>query len=144
MTRMLGAVALAIVVCAPVSTASAQLLAAKDGPVVYGHHHLNVTSLDAHRKFWVDTLGGTAVTIGGDRTEIIKFPNTFIFMRAQGPSGPTKGASVDHVGFSVSNLPAMIDRAKTNGYAMVTAEHAPPSARARPHRLRGEESRTIL
>jgi hypothetical protein len=41
--------------------ASAQLLAAKDGPVVYGHHHLNVTSIDAHKKFWVETLGGKSV-----------------------------------------------------------------------------------
>ncbi len=29
----------------------------KDAPVVVGHYHLNVTSIDAHRKFWVDTLG---------------------------------------------------------------------------------------
>ena len=35
-------------------TASAQLIAAKDGPIVYGHHHLTVTDLAAHRKFWVD------------------------------------------------------------------------------------------
>ena len=46
------------------SQASAQLLAAKDGPIVYGHHHLNVTSIDAHKRFWVDTLGGRAVKVG--------------------------------------------------------------------------------
>ena len=27
------------------SPASAQLLAAKDAPIAYGHHHLNVTSI---------------------------------------------------------------------------------------------------
>ena len=36
-----------------------------DAPVVVGHFHLNVTSVDAHKKFWVDTLGGTAVKFGG-------------------------------------------------------------------------------
>ena len=42
--------------------APAQLLAAKDGPVVYGHHHLNVTSIDEHKKFWT-TLGGRPVKV---------------------------------------------------------------------------------
>jgi hypothetical protein len=52
------------------SDASAQLVAAKDGPVVYGHHHLNVTSIDAHKKFWVDTLGGKSVKVGTSRTRL--------------------------------------------------------------------------
>ena len=50
-------------VVAVVSTASAQLTAAKEGPVVYGHHHLNVTSIDEHKKFWT-ILGGTPIKIG--------------------------------------------------------------------------------
>src|SRR4029078_5805551 len=29
-------------------------------PVVVGHFHLNVTSVEAHKKFWADTLGGQA------------------------------------------------------------------------------------
>ena len=66
-------VVLAGLSCAP--AASAQLLAAKDGPVVYGHHHLNVTSLDAHRKFWIDTLGGTPVKLGTIPNDIVMFPN---------------------------------------------------------------------
>ena len=37
---------------------SAQLTAAKDGPIVYGHHHLNTTNVAAQKKFFVDTLGG--------------------------------------------------------------------------------------
>ena len=31
------------------SKASAQLAAAKDGPIVYGHHHLNTTNMDAEK-----------------------------------------------------------------------------------------------
>ena len=38
--------------------ASAQLLAAKDGPIVYGHHHLSTANIEAQKKFLVDTLGG--------------------------------------------------------------------------------------
>ena len=69
--------------------ASAQLSAAKDGPVAYGHHHVNATSIAAHKKFFVDALGGVPVTIGG--REIIKFPNVFVFLREQAPKGGSVG-----------------------------------------------------
>src|SRR4051794_39778554 len=75
-------IAFALVLCLPASHASAQLVAAKDGPIVYGHHHLNVTSVDEHKKFWVNTLGGVVVTIGTNKREIIKFPNALLFMNA--------------------------------------------------------------
>src|SRR5437762_6286831 len=95
-------VALATLAMVAVTTrAFAQLTTAKDGPIVYGHHHLNVTNVEDHKKFWVDTLGGTAVTIGTSTTDIIRFPNVFIFLRAQAPKGPTKGSTVNHIGFSV-------------------------------------------
>ena len=41
----------------------AQLTAAKDGPVVYGHHHLNTRTWPPEETF-VDTLGGVAITSG--------------------------------------------------------------------------------
>ncbi|MSO45904.1 MAG: hypothetical protein EXQ59_03945 [Acidobacteria bacterium] len=44
--------------------ASAQLDAAKDGPIVYGHHHLNVTSVEVHKKFGIETQGGAAAALG--------------------------------------------------------------------------------
>ena len=50
----------ALLVLSTASTASAQLASAKEGPIVYGHHHLNTTNVDAQKKFFVDTLGGTA------------------------------------------------------------------------------------
>src|ERR1044071_7616170 len=98
MKRLL--IVLALFVWLP-SNASAQLLAAKDGPIVYGHHHLNVTSVDQHKKFWVNTLGGTAITIGTNKREIIRFPNALLFMNAMAPSGGTKGTTMNHIGFSV-------------------------------------------
>jgi hypothetical protein len=61
------------------STASAQLVAAKDGPIVYGHHHLNTTNMDAQKKFFVDTLGGTLIKIGTNNAEVVRFPNVLIF-----------------------------------------------------------------
>jgi catechol 2,3-dioxygenase-like lactoylglutathione lyase family enzyme len=113
----------ALFVTVPAGPVSAQLLAAKDGPIVYGHHHLNVTSVDEHKKFWVDTLGGTAIRAGN--FDVIKIPNVLIFLSARPRTGPTKGSSLDHIGFSVPNLRQMIDKVKANGYQMVTAEEVP-------------------
>jgi predicted enzyme related to lactoylglutathione lyase len=129
MNRRFVVVALAVLLLAPASRASAQLLAAKDGPIVYGHHHLAVTSVADHKKFWVDTLGGAAVTIGTNNQEIIKFPNALLFMRAMAPTGGSKGTTVNHIGFSVPNLRTVVDKAKANGYKMVTAEEAPAAVK---------------
>jgi len=110
-----------------VAPASAQLVAAKDGPIVYGHHHLNASNLEAARKFWVDTLGGTLGMIGTNNTEVIKIPNALIFMRNQKPTGGTKGTTFDHMGFSVPNLRQTLDRMKANGYRIITAAEAAPN-----------------
>jgi catechol 2,3-dioxygenase-like lactoylglutathione lyase family enzyme len=110
-----------------VNDASAQLTAAKDGPVVYGHHHLNATNVDAQKKFFVDTLGGVAIKVGTNNLEIVKFPNVLIFFRTvKEPPGGTRGTVVNHIGFAVSNLRATVDKLKAGGYTMITATEAPP------------------
>jgi predicted enzyme related to lactoylglutathione lyase len=127
MNRLLSVVVLALLVFAPASNASAQLTAAKDGPVVYGHHHLNVTNVDEAKKFWVDALGGVLTKFGTNNIEIIKFPNALMFMRAQKPTGGTKGTTVDHIAFSVTNLREVVDRIKAGGFRIVTSSEAPPN-----------------
>src|SRR5215510_14610634 len=112
-------------VLAPFTPVLAQLLVAKDGPVVYGHHHLNVTSIDAHKKFFVETLGGTLIKVGTNNAEIVKFPNVLIFFRQQAPTGGSKGSTANHIGFSVPNLRPVIDRIKAGGFKMVTRSEAP-------------------
>jgi len=129
MNRMFCVVALALFVLAPVSNASAQLIAAKDGPIVYGHHHLNVTDMDQARKFWVDTIGGVLIKVGPENREIIKFPNALMLLRVQKPTGGSKGTTVDHIGFSVKNLRQVVDRIKAGGFHMVTAAEAPPNVK---------------
>jgi catechol 2,3-dioxygenase-like lactoylglutathione lyase family enzyme len=104
--------------------ASAQLLAAKDGPVVYGHHHLNVTNIDEHKKFWVDLLGGKAIKVGTSPNEIVMFPNVLVFLRQQPPTGGTKGTTVNHIAFAVKDVRQMRDTAKAAGYRIVTREEA--------------------
>ena len=129
MNRFFSVVVLMLLVIAPASTASAQLLAAKDGPIVYGHHHLNVTNLDEAKKFWVDAIGGVLIKVGPENREIIKFPNALMLLRAQKPTAGSKGSTVDHIGFSVKNLRQVVDRIKAGGFRMVTSAEAPPNVK---------------
>lgn len=105
--------------------ASAQLHAT--GPVVNGHYHLNVSDVAAHRRFWIDTLGGKPGVFAG-RTPIAMFPDALVFMREQAPTGGSIGTTVDHVGFSVPDLGKVVDRLVAAGYRMVTAEQSPPGS----------------
>ena len=129
MNRMRALLVIVVLVLAPASSAHAQLLAAKDGPIVYGHHHLAVSDVAAHKKFWVDTLGGVAVTIGTQNREIIKFPNALLFMNPGMPTGGSRGSTVNHIGFSVPNLRQTVEKLKADGYKMVTASEAPPTVK---------------
>jgi catechol 2,3-dioxygenase-like lactoylglutathione lyase family enzyme len=109
------------------TAASAQTLMA-DGPVIYGHHHFNTTDLAAQKRFFVDTLGGKAATIGTNHVEVIEFPNVFLFFRPmQKPTGGTIGTTVNHVGFSVPDLKPVVAKLKANGYKMITSESVAPT-----------------
>ena len=118
MTRPLTFLALALVLSP--SAASAQLTLARDNPIVYGHHHIAASDINAHKKFFIDALGGAAGTFGPNKVEIVKFPNVLIFFRQQPPTGGTKGTTVNHIGFSVPDLKKAVARIKANGYPMIT------------------------
>jgi catechol 2,3-dioxygenase-like lactoylglutathione lyase family enzyme len=120
MKRLFVSVISALLVLSSTSNASAQLVAAKDGPVVYGHHHLNASNVEAQKKFFVDTLGGTAIKFGANNADVVKFPNVLIFFRQQAPTGGTIGTTVNHIGFSVPNLRQTVDKIKANGFKMIT------------------------
>jgi catechol 2,3-dioxygenase-like lactoylglutathione lyase family enzyme len=90
------------------------------------HHHLNVTRIDQHHHFFVDTLGGTPVSGRSGSEAIVRFPNVLIVLRQQPPTGGTKGTTVNHFAFGVPDIRQMVDTVKAAGYPMVTrAEVAP-------------------
>src|SRR5262249_5389648 len=108
----------------------AQLTPAKDDRIIFGHLHLHPTSLDAHKKFWNETLGGQGITFGGN-IQAMKFPLDWTPTKGLGPTinltssqyttpptGGTKGTTVNHVGFGVPDLAATVARAKAAGYVI--------------------------
>src|SRR5215213_2726769 len=102
---------------------SAQLLN-KDAPVIVGHYHLNVTSVAEHKKFWVDTLGGTAMKIG--TVDVIRFPDVYLFLNVQKPTGPTRGTALDHIGFAVPDVPAATTKIVAAGYQLTVGREPVP------------------
>jgi catechol 2,3-dioxygenase-like lactoylglutathione lyase family enzyme len=109
--------------------APAQLLN-KDAPVIAGHYHLNVTSVGEHKKFWADTLGGTAIRIGAE--DVIRFPDIFLFLRQQPPSGGTRGSTLDHIGFAVPDVPKMTAKVVANGFGLTVGREPGPGQTASP------------
>jgi predicted enzyme related to lactoylglutathione lyase len=123
---------LAGLLAVPATSSHAQILVGKEGPVVYGHHHLNTTDMAAQKKFFVDTLGGTVRHIGtGTRAQdIIEFPNVQLWFRPmQSPTGGTIGTTVNHIGFSVNNIRAVVTKVKANGYKMITTDSVAPTVK---------------
>ena len=124
----------ALLLLAGASSASAQL--STDGPVVYGHHHFYVSSIDVQKKFWVDALGGVdAGNLGPAPVAVIRFPNVQVLLSERVPTGGTRGTSVNHVGFKVPNLRAMVDKVKDAGYPIVSREDLPPAVNVDEHGL---------
>jgi len=108
------------------SSTFAQIVSHPEAPVRVGHYDLNVTSIDAHKKFWVDTLGGTAMKFG--TIDVVKFPDAFIFLRMRKPTGPTRGTAFDHIGFAVPSVPAMAMKLAAAGYQETTGREPAPGA----------------
>ena len=102
--------ALALLLATP---ASAQLAAANDAGVSWGHIHMNVTDVDAHTGIWVEHFGGRVVDFDFVRT--ISLPNVIIMLNEQAPSGGTRGSSLDHFGFSVPDVAAFLERWRAAG-----------------------------
>lgn len=109
--------------CGP-APASAQLVSHADAPIRIGHYHLNVTSIEAHKKFWVDTLGGKAMKFDG--IDAVEFPDALIYLRVHKPAGPTRGTAFDHIGFAVPNVPAMAMKLAAAGYRETTGREPKP------------------
>lgn len=82
-----------------------------------GHLHLNTTDLEASRKFWVDFMGAEIVKLGS--AEVYKFPDTIVAVRKSTVSGGSEGSAVNHLGFKVRNLAAMLEKCEKAGFPIV-------------------------
>lgn len=105
----------------------AQLTTTGQGPVVYGHHHINASDIAAHKRFWIEGLGGNVATIGTADREIFSFPNVLVFVTERAPSGGSRGTVLNHVGFETPDIFTAVAHLQAMGYAMITREELPDS-----------------
>jgi catechol 2,3-dioxygenase-like lactoylglutathione lyase family enzyme len=83
-------------------------------PVAFHHIHLTSTDQEKLRAWYVKTFGATAGTRGTFLAAMI--PGGEVdFRKGQEPSAPTKGRSLDHIGFEVKGLEAFCKKLEASG-----------------------------
>jgi len=118
----------AAVACLALARPATAQLQNTEAPVVVGHFHMMVTSVAEHRKFWVDTLGGTAAKIGS--ADVVRFPGIVLFFDQKKPSGPNRGTAFDHIGFAVPDVPALTTKIVAAGYGLTSGREPVPGKEA--------------
>ncbi len=93
--------------------AGAQLAPPNGAGITMGHIHLFVKDVEAQKKFWTATMGGTVVQNGP--LMLIQFPGVYIMLRQADPAGPPAGSIVDHFGFAWKDLPTTLAKWKADG-----------------------------
>ena len=72
--------------------------------VKLGHVHLTVKDVEAQRRFWTDTMGGTLAK--NSTLTMIQFPGLFILLQEGDPTAPPAGSVVDHFGLVLKDINA--------------------------------------
>jgi catechol 2,3-dioxygenase-like lactoylglutathione lyase family enzyme len=99
-----------VLLCVPLLTpAAAQLLPPNQAGMTMGHVHLNVHSVEAQQKFWVEQFGATVVRSG------VKLPGMLILFQQQEPTGGMEGTVLDHLGLRVRSLAETLARLRSAG-----------------------------
>ena len=84
----------------------AQLLPPNEAGLTMGHVHLNVTDIEAHKKFWTEHFGATPLAKEG--LQGVRVPGMLILLTKRDPTHATQGTVLDHFGFKVRSLPEML------------------------------------
>ena len=99
-TALVGAV-IAAAVLARTGPVDAQLFPS-DAGMTMGHVLLNVSDVAAHRNFWTTQFNAKPVRVG--TLEGVTVPGVVILFRAQAPTGPSEGSTINHLGLKLSKL----------------------------------------
>src|ERR1700747_961078 len=93
--RMPLFLAVLVVLQAPFTPLRAQLLQPNSEGLSMGLVLLNVTDVQAHRKFWVDEFDAKPVNVG--RLDGVTIPGFVILFRPEPATGPAEGETINHM-----------------------------------------------
>jgi catechol 2,3-dioxygenase-like lactoylglutathione lyase family enzyme len=75
---------------------------------------LNVSGVEAHKKFWVDEFDAKPVKVG--ELEGVTIPGFVMLFRVQPRTGPSEGSTINHMGLKVRSLSDFTARFDKGGY----------------------------
>ncbi len=83
------------------------------------HVHLVTEGAEAVRDWFVSVFGGEYdPERGGDRIHAIRYDGIWVYLSESqdGATAPSRGRSLDHMGFSVSDMDEVVARVEASGY----------------------------
>jgi lactoylglutathione lyase len=98
-------------------------LVEEPGAIAFHHVHLRVPDPDGTRRWYLDRFGGEPAKLKG-RLEGIKYGDVWVFME-QGNTEPSRGHTIDHVGWRMPDLLATAAELKAKGGLAFTVEPKP-------------------
>jgi hypothetical protein len=101
-------------VVAGLASLRAQLLRPDSQGLSMGLILLNVTSVPAHRKFWVDEFDAKPVRVG--TLDGVTIPGFVLLFRLQPATGPAEGETINHMGLKLRKLSDFTARFERDGY----------------------------
>lgn len=96
------------------SPMQAQLAPPNAQGITFSHVHLNVADIELNKTLWSDVFDGELVEKGG--YTMVRIPGTLIFLTDRAPTGPSVGTALNHFGFKVRNLAAVLAEWRNLGY----------------------------
>jgi catechol 2,3-dioxygenase-like lactoylglutathione lyase family enzyme len=96
------------------ASARTQLLPGNDTGLTMGHILVNVSSVEDHKRFWIDAFGARPVKVG--TLEGVTIPGLVILFRAQTPTGPGEGEIINHLGLKLTKLSDFTARFDKGGW----------------------------
>jgi catechol 2,3-dioxygenase-like lactoylglutathione lyase family enzyme len=103
---------------------AAQVPAFNSAGVTMGHHHLMVPDVAAHKKIWVDVLGGQLS--GNPPLEFVKLPGTFLILTQANTTQGSEGSALDHFAFAVKDYAGTKDKLQAAGVTIAREVAGPP------------------
>jgi len=98
-------------------------LVEEPGAIAFHHVHLSVPDPEGTRAWYLDRFGGESAKLKG-RLEGIKYGDVWVFME-QGNTVPSRGHTIDHVGWRMPDLLATAAKLKAKGGLAFTTEPKP-------------------
>lgn len=93
--------------------AQAQLATPNPAGLTYGHVHLNVSDMEAHKQIWVEHFNGVVVEKGP--LTAVRLPNMLVALTEREPTMAMQETVMDHFGFKVRDMDTFLEKWRAAG-----------------------------